>query len=860
MSGDDKENEENEITSNSHINIRLKHYDGTVDISKSNKVEEALKASEEKYRLLFENANEAIIVVQDNKVKFFNPQFVKLAGYPETELISRPFVDFVYPDDRETVVGNHLRRLHGENAPKSYAFRVIDKDGAIKWLEISAVLISWEGRPATLNFLSEITERKLAEERMLFQASLLDQVNNAVITTDLYGNITYWNKFAEILYQWSAKEAIGKNISETVVPETKTDVMLDVMTKIKNTGHYEGEFPVKRKDGTIFHAFYTFGILNNIDSKMVGLVGVSMDITARMHAEEELRKKDIMLGGLSVATSILLTETDLDYAINQTLELLGETTGADRIHIFKNQESEEGEHFTGLLYSWSQDAALSMKEDPDLQHLSYNPILSRWYDLLSEGHLIKGLVRTFPDGERVLMESKNTKSLMVVPIMMKGRFWGFIVFDDCHSERTWSGVEVSILMAAAASIGGAIARKHSEDDLKKAKEIAESAAKAKSDFLANMSHEIRTPMNAVIGLADLILETDLTSEQRNNLEIIRRSGDSLLSVINDILDFSKVDSGIVELECQPFVLKRSVEDSLNLVRTIASRKSLDLTYTIDKSTPQTIMGDAGRLQQILANLLSNAAKFTDKGAISVSVYGERLNGICHKINFDVKDTGIGIPEDNMGRLFQPFTQVDSSTTRRHGGTGLGLAISKKLAELMGGQIWAESQLGKGSTFHFTILADAAPIMPVSGMKSESRGERDQAEDRNKVLRILLAEDNIINQMVMLKMLNKLGYHADVVANGKDVLRSLEHQSYDLILMDVQMPEMDGFEATRAIRKLWPSGDQPKIIAITAYALKGDKDRCLDAGMDDYMSKPVKLEDLAEMLVKIRSNNTPSKAK
>ncbi|MCK9441786.1 MAG: PAS domain S-box protein [Methanothrix sp.] len=859
MSEDDKGNWKNEITSNSHTDMMPTHHDGTMDISKSNQIEEALKASEEKYRLLFENANEAIIVVQDNKVKFFNPQFVKLAGYPETELASRPFVDFIYPDDRETVVGNHLRRLHGENAPKSYAFRVIDKDGAIKWLEISAVLINWVGRPATLNFLSEITERKLAEEKMLFQASLLDQVNNAVITTDLYGNITYWNKFAERLYQWTAKEVIGKNISETVVPENQTDVMRDVMIKINDTGHYEGEFPVKRKDGTIFQAFYTYGILNNIDSKMVGLVGVSMDITERKHAAEELRKKDIMLGGLSVATSILLTETDLDYAINQTMELLGETTRADRIHIFKNQDSEEGEHFTGLLYSWSQDAALSLKDDPDLKHRPYNPILSRWYDLLSEGHPIKGLVRTFPDGERVLMESKNSKSLMVVPIMMKGQFWGFIVFDDCHSERTWSGVEVSILMAAADSIGGAIARKRSEDDLKKAKEIAESAAKAKSDFLANMSHEIRTPMNAVIGLADIILETDLTLEQRSNLEIIRSSGDSLLSVINDILDFSKVDSGIVELESRPFVLKRCVEDSLNLVRTIASKKSLSLTYAIDKSTPQAIIGDPGRLQQILANLLSNAAKFTDKGAISVSVYGERLNGICHTIHFDVKDTGIGIPEENMSRLFQPFTQVDSSTTRRYGGTGLGLAISKKLVELMGGRIWVDSKLGNGSTFHFTILADATTTIPVSGMKAETKGECGQAADQNLSLRILLAEDNLVNQMVMLKMLNKLGYHADVAANGKEVLRFLEHQSYDLIFMDVQMPEMDGFETTRAIRKLLSSGDQPKIIAITAYALKGDKERCLDAGMDDYISKPVKLEDLAEMMTKIRSNNTPSKA-
>jgi PAS domain S-box-containing protein len=848
MPEDSKINWESEIVSNLHIG----HNDDTAhDITNSQMEEAALEVSEEKYFLLFENANEAIVIVQDGKIKSFNSQFIKFAGYPRAELISKPFVDFIYPDDREMVVSNHLKRLHGGNPPQLYTFRVIDKEGSSKWLEISAILISWEGRPATLNFLSDITDRKLAEEKMLFQASLLDQVNNAVITTDLNGKITYWNKFAERLYQWTSEEVKGKSISETIVPDNKAAIMLDVMSKIKISGHYEGEFPVKRKDGTTFQAFYTFGVLNDLDSRLVGLVGVSMDITERMHAEEELHKKDVMLGALSVATNILLTEMDLDYAINQTLELLGEATRSDRIYIFRNHDSKEREHFTSLLYSWSQDSTLSLKDDSDLQHRPYNPILSRWYDVLSGGHPIKGLVRTFPAEERIVIEKKKTISLMVVPIIIKGQFWGFIGLDDCHSERIWGRIEISILMAAAASIGGAISRKQTEDDLKKAKEIAESGAKAKSDFLANMSHEIRTPMNAVIGLADLILETDLTLDQRNYLEIIKCSGGSLLTIINDILDFSKVDSGVLEFEYRPFELKRCIEEPLNLIGISASKKSLDLIYTIDKSTPSVIMCDPSRIRQILANLIGNAVKFTDKGSISVSVHSIKLNGNCHEIHFEVKDTGIGIPEENMGRLFKPFTQMDASAERRHGGTGLGLAISRKLVELMGGRIWVESQLGKGSTFHFTILADVATVNPVSRMEARTEKELSHVVDRSQDLQILLAEDNIVNQMVMSRMLNKLGYHADLATNGVEVLRSLENQSYDLILMDVQMPEIDGFEATRAIRKRWPSGDQPKIIAITAYALKGDREKCLDAGMDGYMSKPVKLDDLSEILASVK---------
>jgi CheY-like chemotaxis protein len=280
----------------------------------------------------------------------------------------------------------------------------------------------------------------------------------------------------------------------------------------------------------------------------------------------------------------------------------------------------------------------------------------------------------------------------------------------------------------------------------------------------------------------------------------------------------------------------------------ASEKGLVLAYSIDCSTPDTIMGDPTRLSQILANLLSNAVKFTETGEILIHVSSKRLSGASHIIHFAIKDNGIGIPKDKMGRLFQSFTQVDSSTTRKYGGTGLGLAISKRLVELMGGRIWAESEMGLGSTFYFEIPVKETFIKPINKEPLQLNENGSEAE-QNRALRVLVAEDNLINQLVMLRMLGKLGYLADVASNGLEVLQALERQSYDVILMDVQMPEMDGIETAKEIRKKWPDG--PKIVAITAYALQGDREKCLAAGMDDYISKPVKLEELRAALRSIK---------
>jgi PAS domain S-box-containing protein len=885
-------------------------------------------------RFAVDHASDAVFWMDwQGRIVYANEAACRSVGRTREEVLALSILDI---DPRVAQTGwEKAWQLVKERRSMTFETQHRRKDGTVFPVEVSAKYLEFGGKEYSFTFVRDITERKRSQEVKALLASIVESSEDAIIGKALDGTILSWNKGAENLYGYSADEVMGKPVS-ILAPADRYDELPNVLERIRRgekIAHFE---TVRlRKDGATVHVAVTVSPIMNASGEVTGAATIARDITERQRVEDRLRELSRAVEQSPAAVVI----TDVHGAIEYVNPKFTQITGYTAAEV-KGQNPR-------ILKSGMQ-----------------SPIIYEglWTTILSGGEWRGEFANKKKSGE-IYWESAS-----IVPIRdSAGTITHFLAVKEDITER-----------------------KRAEEELRRAKEAAEAANRAKSQFLANMSHEIRTPMNGVIGMAGLLLDTELSLEQRRYAEIVRSSGEALLAVINDILDFSKIEARRLNLECADFDLRSVLEYAASLVGIKTSEKKLELLFEVVPGTPCLLRGDAGRLRQVLVNLLGNAVKFTPQGEVAVTVRVDSEDEQKATLHFTVRDTGIGFRQEQASVLFEPFVQADGSKTRRYGGTGLGLAISKQLVEMMGGQIGVRSQEGKGATFWFTAAFEKQPAAsaPSTGIQPDLRGARvlvvdDNATNRHllcallrswgcrpeesadagsalsvlqqaartsqpfqiaildldlpdvdgvdlgrriatdpelkptalylmtgfgrfvagarlhalgfagqiakpiwerKLLetllatssqgraseappsisqtasgragaepkfRILVAEDNPTNQEVAGMILRKLGFSADLVGNGLEALQALQQRAYDLLLLDCEMPEMDGYETARRIRDPRTGARNPliPIVALTADAIAADREKCFQAGMNDYLAKPVEPRHLAEVLGK-----------
>jgi PAS domain S-box-containing protein len=562
---------------------------------------------------------------------------------------------------------------------------------------------------------------------------------------------------------------------------------------LKTQGNFTFEKRFIHKDGRLIWCKLTYSVIRGKDSHIQYIFTLVDDITKEKMAQEELVSQQKFIRQVIDLIPDLIFVKDKEGRLILVNEAMAKT--------FNKSISEIENKLNSEIHSNKDE----VKQYSSIDKL----VLERNYMITQEENFTKedGSIRIYKTTKMPIRNSDNTRFVLAFA-------------KDITDEIEY------------------------QNNLIKLKETAEQTSKMKSEFLANMSHEIRTPLNGILGMSAILSETKLDAEQKEVVETIITSGDSLLIILNDILDYSKIEAGKIEFEHSEFNIAKCIQDVQNLFLYKAKEKGLDLLVEIDPLIPEFLIGDHFRIRQILINLIGNSLKFTSKGSIQIKLNFIAKNFDKREIQFQIIDTGIGIEEEKIGRLFQSFSQVDSSITRKFGGTGLGLAISSKLVNLMGGKLSVESEFGKGTNFYFNILL---------GFSLEKQTKKADTEilktTYSQNLKILVAEDNEINQKIAIKLFRKIGFEVVIANNGLEVLDQISKNHFDTIFMDMQMPELDGIEATKRIR-LNPDYNRIKIIALTANAMSSDKELCLLVGMNDYISKPFKMEDLKLVLERV----------
>lgn len=757
-----------------------------------------LRSSEERLRAIFQNSPDAIYIEDERgTVLDANPVACRFHNMSRSELVGTCVFDLLPAEEREDARKNFRKWFTGEL--KRYDGTALNGEGEYVPVEVIGAPLRFDNRSAVLLLVRNVADRKFAEnalkESETRYRSLIEAQNNFIVRVDTDGKFTFVNEAFCRFVGRSRGELIGKDSRSFVWYDDISAVKKAIEALITRSEKVVTvEHRMRARTHTAWVQWENIAVFDD-DGRVVEIQSVGQDITERRSINEALQE----------------SEKRMRFLFEEIPHIAVQGYNSSREAIFWNRASEK-------LYGHSTTDALGKKmEDlvlPPERHSRMAEEFDRW---LEEGKPIPSgeMMKQTRDGQSVAVYSNN-----LVTRNRRGE-WELYVIDVDLSEL-----------------------KRASEELVKAKEFAEQANRAKSEFLANMSHEIRTPMNGVMGMTNLLLETGLDDEQRDSVQTIMESTRELMRIIDELLDISRIEAGEIRLQPEPFSPRETVEKVVLLFADRAGRNGVDLSMAIHDDVPEKLMGDSGRIRQILINLVGNSLKFTHDGHIQIRMQAERLDDGWNVIA-DVKDTGIGMSRNLQERIFDKFTQGDTSSTRRYGGAGLGLAITKQLVELMGGKISVTSKEGQGTTFQFNLrlgTVDEKTEKEEPSVSSDSSGPCLDAE-------ILLVEDNLVNQKVATAMLKKIGCNVTVVPNGARALEQIAKRTFDLIFMDCQMPVMDGFEATRAIRQMVGPVREIPIVAMTAHALKEDRQRCLDVGMDDYLAKPVHRSKLVAVLEK-----------
>jgi two-component system, sensor histidine kinase and response regulator len=820
-------------------------------VAECKQVERAPRISQQRYASLLNSVNGIVLEVDPATFCFtyVSSQAEHILGYPVQQWFNdTPFwADHIHPEDREQAVAYRTEQTKLGLA-HDFEYRMLAADGRVVWIRNIMSVCVEAGSPVVLRgIMVDITEQKRKNEKLVQLQCAVDHGMEGLALLNADGLCTYMNPAHAAMYGYEVEELIGKSWKDLYTPEQQVTIEQHQYPFLKRVGYWRGEMVGRKKTGEPFDVEVALQQISRSEGHKPDIVCTCRDITeSKRVTRQETRRFSLLqehqAGLLELTQSKALISGDLRQAFQAITETASRVLEVERVSIWLFQEDHSAILLQDLYEAPIRQHSAGTVFQAD-QFPSYFQALEREENTLA-AHDAHSDPRTC-EFSSLYLTPLGIGAMLNAPIRHKGKTVGVLCHEYLGTCRTWTADETTVASSFATMATLAMEAKErteAENVMREAKERAEIASAAKSEFLASVSHDIRTPMNAIIGMADLLWETELTTDQRKYLRIFRRAGGTLLSLINDILDLSKVEVGHLELESTDFDLNDLVEKSIEILAMRANEKGLELACHISPDVSCTMIGDPNRLHQILINLISNAVKFTDSGSVTVQVMQDPELPTPGAIRFSISDTGIGIPSDKLAHIFESFTQVHASMPRKYGGTGLGLAISKRLAELMTGRIWVESTLGVGSTFHCCVqlAVPSSHTSTVNNIPLNLHG-----------VKTLVVDDHAINRLILHESLAALGAEVTDTASGRDAIEewrraAVSAQPYQLVLLDCRMPAMNGFQVAEEIRGAGHL-QGPTIVMLASHHWADDIARTYDMGLGGYLIKPIRRSDLLQTI-------------